>query len=181
MVTGLWMSWQFGTLEGYIWGSQQVCFLSWDCLWLGTCLLRQVLTNLTKSHFIRDVKCNGFSKPAPKSNVSNHMTTKGGAFAAVMNWSCLWLYWDNWGNINLRNFMESRLPFLIIIMMIKIIPAVFIKYCCCSIYKILANSLQWLLCKDISVSAIIYYFFILSLSSHLNVTMYVRAFLLISL
>ena len=59
--------------------------------------------------------------------------------------------------------MESRLLLLIIIMMIKIIPAVFIKYHCCSIYKILANSLQWLLCKDISVSAIIYYFFTLSL------------------
>ena len=45
--------------------------------------------------------------------------------------------------------MESRLLFLVIIMMIKIIPAVFIKYHCCSIYKILANSLQWLLWKDI--------------------------------
>ena len=44
--------------------------------------------------------------------------------------------------------MESRLLFLVIIMMIKIIPAVFIKYHCCSIYKILANSLQWLLWKD---------------------------------
>ena len=59
--------------------------------------------------------------------------------------------------------MESRLLLLIIIMMIKIIPAVFIKYHCCSIYKILANSLQWLLCKDISVLAIISYFFIFSL------------------
>ena len=45
--------------------------------------------------------------------------------------------------------MESRLLFLVIIMMIKIIPAVFIKHHCCSIYKILANSLQWLLWKDI--------------------------------
>ena len=97
-----------------------------------------------------------------------------------MNWSCLWLYWDNWGNINLRNFMESRLLFLIIIMMIEILPAVFIKYHCCSIYKILANSLQWLLCKDISVSAIIYYFFTLSLWSHFNVSIYLRTFQLIS-
>ena len=45
--------------------------------------------------------------------------------------------------------MESRLLFLVIIMMIKIIPAVFIKHHCCSTYKILANSLQWLLWKDI--------------------------------
>ena len=59
--------------------------------------------------------------------------------------------------------MESRLLFLIIIMMIKILPAVFIKYHCSSIYQILANSLQWLLWKDISVSAIISYFFIFSL------------------
>ena len=76
--------------------------------------------------------------------------------------------------------MESRLPFLIIIMMIKIIPAVFIKYRCGSIYKILANSPEWLLCKDISVSAIIYYFFILSLWSHFNLSIYVRTFQLIS-
>ena len=45
--------------------------------------------------------------------------------------------------------MESRLLFLVIIMMIKIIPAVFSKNHCCSIYKVLANSLQWLLWKDI--------------------------------
>ena len=45
--------------------------------------------------------------------------------------------------------MESRLLFLVIIMMIKIIPAVFSKYHCCSIYKVHANSLQWLLWKDI--------------------------------
>ena len=72
--------------------------------------------------------------------------------------------------------MESRLLFLVIILTIKIIPAVFIKYHCSSIYKILAISLQWLLWKDNSVSAIIYYFFILSLSPHLNITVYVRAF-----
>ena len=181
MVTGLWMSWEFGTLEGYIWGSQQVCFLSWDCLWLGTCLLRQVLTNLTKSHFITGAKCNGFSKRAPKSNVCKHMATKCGAYAAVMNWSCLLLYWNNWGNINLRNYRESPVRFLFIIMRMKMIPAVFLKYHCSSTYEILANSLQWLLWKDISVSAITYYFFIFSLWSHLNVTMYVRAFQLTSL
>ena len=60
--------------------------------------------------------------------------------------------------------MESRLLFLIITMMIKIICAVIIKYHCCSIYIILATSLQCLLLwKDISVLAAIYYFFILSL------------------
>ena len=45
--------------------------------------------------------------------------------------------------------MESRLLFLVIIMMIKIIPTVFIKCHRCSIYKILANYLEWLLWKDI--------------------------------
>ena len=45
--------------------------------------------------------------------------------------------------------MESRLLVLVIIMMIKIIPIVFIKCHRCSIDKILANSLQWLLWKDI--------------------------------
>ena len=59
--------------------------------------------------------------------------------------------------------MESRLLFLFIIMMIKIIPAVFIRYHCSSIYKILAISLQLSLWKDISVLAIIYYFSIFSL------------------
>ena len=59
--------------------------------------------------------------------------------------------------------MESRLLFLVIITMIEIIPAVFLKYHCSSTYNILANSLQRLLWKDISVSAIISYFFIFSL------------------
>ena len=75
--------------------------------------------------------------------------------------------------------MEYYLFFLVIIM-IKIIPAVFMRNHCCFIYKILATSLQWLLWKDISVSAIIYYFFILSLCSHFKVTMYVRVFQLTS-
>ena len=37
-----------------------------DYLWLGTCGFRPVLTNLRKQHFIREAKCNRFSKAAPK-------------------------------------------------------------------------------------------------------------------
>ena len=60
--------------------------------------------------------------------------------------------------------MESHLLFLI--MMIKIIPAVFIKNHCFFVYK---TSLQCLLLwKDISLLATIHYFFFLSLFSHFN-------------
>ena len=95
------------------------------------------------------------------------MSTNCTVHTAVINSSCLWLYWNNWAN-NLRNVMESHLLFLII-MMIKIIPAVFIKNHCFFVYKILATSLQCLLLwKDISLLATIHYFFFLSLLSHFN-------------
>ena len=68
--------------------------------------------------------------------------------------------------------MESRLLFLVIIMMIKIIPAVFLKYHCSSIYKILPSSLQWLLWKEISVLAIIYYFLFLHFLSLITLERY---------
>ena len=74
--------------------------------------------------------------------------------------------------------MESRLLFLVIIMMIKIIPAVFITVVpFIKFLQVLYNGY----CGKTSVAAIIYYFFILSLSSHLNFMMYLLAFQLTSL
>ena len=81
---------------------------------------------------------------------------------AVLDSSYLWFYWNNWANMNLRNVRESRLLFSIMIMIIKILPALFIKHQRCSIYTILANSLQWWVCKDMSLSAIIFYLLIIS-------------------
>ena len=191
-----------------------ICFLSSHHIYLGAWVCRYFLPILTRYHFIREAKCNGFSNEYPNQA---YVTTWRQPMLRKLECSTevfLWLYWNNQGNTNLRNVTESLfspssllwqsthyllcsfdiIVFLLvkflqilyngqcaIIMTINTLPALFVWYYCFSTCKILANSVQWSVCTDIGMAAIIYYLFVLSHLPRLNVTIYVRSFQLTSL
>ena len=158
-----------------------ICFLSSHHIYLGTWVCRYFVPILTKYHFIREAKCNGFSNKYP--NQTFITTWRQPTVRKLECWTqvicgCIGIIEET----RIWEMSENHhLLFLIIVMTINILPALFIWYYCRSSCKILANSVQWSVCTDICMSAIIYYWFILSLWPHFNVTINVRYFQLTSL
>ena len=147
MGTELWMSLNFGTFEGLIWDSQHLCLFSFFTPPITRHLdLLLFLVHFNKASFHKRRQKEQFLQAARISNIHNSMTTTYTAWAEVLNSSYFRLYWNNWAKMNLRNARESRPLFLIIIMANTVLLASLIKYHCCSIYNILANSVQcWVL------------------------------------
>ena len=191
-----------------------ICFLSSHHIYLGTWVCRYFLPILTKYHFIREAKCNGFSNEYP--NQAFVTTWRQPTLRKLEYWnqvicgyigiivetriwelsgnhifspsSLLWqsTYYLLW-SFNIIVFLLVKFLQILyngqcaIIMTINTLPALFVWYYCFSTCKILANSVQWSVCTDIGMAAIIYYLFVLSHLPRLNVTIYVRSFQLTSL